>query len=334
MDKDKKYFAARAGNMAQHAYVRRSVMTDGKADGLRVIDIDNGSGLFVTLLEGRCLDIASVKYKGVNISFLAKAGYLDSSQCNELSGEFVRYFYGGMLTTCGLSNFGPDSEKDGAVLPVHGRIGITPASDVSAKVDWDNGVIKVSGDMTQAALFGQNLTLHRVITIPLFDGDINIKDTVINNGFTDEDMMILYHFNFGYPMLSEHLKISVDHKKVEPRDDIAATGIEKWDTFEEPTAGRPEEVFYHYPTKGDDGLTRVKLINDNLNIEAQITFNTDELPELVQWKSMMSGDYALGIEPATARVGGYHVEKEAGRVITLAPDESRTFHLTLSLMDR
>jgi hypothetical protein len=309
-------------------------MSDGKADGLKVIDIDNGNGLFVTLLEGRCLDIASVKYKGVNISFLAKAGYVEASHTNVMHGEFERYFQAGMLYTCGLSTFGPASIKDGATMPAHGRIGITPASDVSASVDWDNGVIKVSGDMTQAALFGQNLTLHREITIPLFGGDINIEDTVTNNGFTDEDMMILYHFNFGYPMLSEHLKISVDNSKVEPRDEAAASGVDKWNTFEAPTPARPEEVFYHYPVKGKEGLTRVNLVNDEINIKAQIAFDTDELPELVQWKSMMSGDYALGIEPATARVGGYSAEKEAGRVITLAPDESRTFHLTLSLMDR
>ena len=330
MKNDKRLLTARVGNINQIAYVRRSVISEGKADGMRMIDIDNGGGLSCSLLESRALDIARLNFKGINIGFLAKPGLLAPSSV--VSGEFTRYFYGGMLYTCGLSNIGYSSTVDGNILPMHGRIGITPAQDITAKVNWDKGEILISGTMRQSALFGQNLSMHRQIIIPLFDSRINIKDTITNNGFADEDIMLLYHFNFGWPMLDANSRLLIN-SDINPRNDDAKSGLDNWNTFEEPTPKRPEEVFYHTPKVSEDGLVHAKLNNKKLNLAAEIIFDKNELPELIQWKSMASGDYALGIEPATARVGGYHAEKKAGRIIKLAPGEDKSFNVLLKLSD-
>ncbi|MCK5129588.1 MAG: aldose 1-epimerase family protein [Clostridiales bacterium] len=332
MQKDKRYFDARVGNLEQLAYARRSVMSDGRADGLRIIEVNNGNGLSCTLLEGRCLDIARLSYKGTNLSFLSKAGFVAPSQCNTASGEFAHYFQGGMLYTCGIDNFGPDGKKNGNALLLHGCIGITPAQEVSTFVDWENKEIKISGKMVHAGLFNENLELYRTITIPMDDNQIRIHDTITNHGFADEEIMLLYHINFGYPMLSEDLELDIKGT-VKPRDQDAADGIAHWNTFETPTAGRPEEVYYHTPNTEEDGLVHVNLTNKRLNIGAEVIFDLAQLPYLVQWKSMMSGDYALGIEPATAYVGGYEQEKKEGRMVILKPGAKKEFDVALLLSD-
>ena len=331
---NKKKYSGLTGNLEQMAYVRKAVLTEGKAAGMKVIDAANAAGLSLTFFESRCLDIARLSYKGVNMGFMSKAGWVSPSSLASVQGEFTRHFPGGMLYTCGLENIGPACEKGGKILPLHGTIGMTPAEGVSAEVDWDNREIVVRGTMRAAALFGGNLTLKRSISVHIFENKIKIADTVTNEGFTDEDIMLLYHFNFGYPMLDEELSLHIHDESMEPRDENAEAGKDRWNVFESPTPGRPEEVFFHNPKADHDGLVQAKLENSKLGIGARLSFNKNELPQLTEWKSMMAGDYALGVEPATARVGGYDVEKKAGRVITLKPSEKRDYNLSLSFYDK
>ena len=42
--------------------------TDGRAKGVRAFDVRNGNRLEMKVLADRCLDIASLSYKGINLS--------------------------------------------------------------------------------------------------------------------------------------------------------------------------------------------------------------------------------------------------------------------------
>ena len=330
---DKEELRGKLGNLAQLAYARRANLTVGKADGMKIIDAANAAGLSLTLFESRCLDIARLSYKGVNMNFGSKAGWVSPQNFASVANNFTQHFQAGMLYTCGLENIGPPCEKDGAQLTQHGTIGMTPADDVSARVDWDSSSIIAEGTVRNSHLFGGNLALHRKITIPVFESSITIEDTVANEGFTQEDIMLLYHFNFGYPMLDESAKLYINEDSMKPRDEEAEAGKDRWNMFEAPTAGRPEEVFYHDPKIEEDGLVHVKLQNSALKMGSELIFDKAQLPKLVQWKSMMAGDYALGIEPATTFVEGYANEKKAGRVTTLNPGEAKNYRLTLKFFD-
>jgi len=330
---DERYLSARVGNLKQIAHAERLIYTSGKADGLKVIDIDNGGGVCCTLLEGRCLDISKLSYKGVNLSFLAKPGLVAPSLCNALPGEFVGYFYAGMLYTCGLKNIGPNAQNGDEYLPIHGRLGMTPADDISAEVLWDEGAIRVYGNITLASLFGSNLRLSRTITIPLFGNRIEIEDTVRNFGFVDEEIMLMYHCNFGWPMLSEVTELSISHSRVEARNEIAERGIAQWNTFVEPVEPCDEQVFYHTPTCKTDGLACATVSNKELGIAVDIKFDPNLLPHLIQWKSMSPGDYVLGIEPSTSRVDGVETEKQLNRFKLIKAGGEEKFKIELSFRD-
>ena len=55
--------------------------------------------------------------------------------------------------------------------------------------------------MRQAAVFGENLHLHRRIEAEVGTDEIRISDRVVNHGFSDTPHMLLYHLNVGYPLL-------------------------------------------------------------------------------------------------------------------------------------
>lgn len=331
---DKRYVTARVGSREQIAYARRSTVNEGKADGMRIIHVENGGGVSCVLLESRCLDIARLAYRGVNLGFLAKPGLVAPHYCSPLSGEFTRYFQAGMLYTCGLDNVGPDGSNSRGALPMHGRLGMTPAEEVSSVVDWDDQMIKIKGKIRQATLFGENLLLERSLLIPLYGKEILIEDSVENVGFKKEEIMLLYHINFGWPLLSEDTLLKVKNDEyVVPRDQDAKKGIDTWNTFEAPMDEYPEQVFYHRPMCSDDEMTHVCVWNKKLELGVNISFDPKILPYLIEWKSMAAGDYALGIEPSTCYVGGRDEEKKAGRMQLLEPGEKKKITINLKVCD-
>lgn len=333
MKNRKRELAANVGNMDQIAFVRCSTLSGGRAEGMKVIDINNANGLSCTLLESRCLDISRLSYKGINLGFLAKPGLVSPQFCSSASGEFVHCFQAGMLYTCGLDNVGGHISTDDGELPTHGRLGISPCEDVNTIIDWDNEIIVITGSIYQSMLFGSNLVLKRCITIPIFGNEIRIDDSIENLGFIDEDIMLLYHINFGWPLLSEATSLEIAGTNVEPRDDEAKKGIDRWNSFEKPSSIYNEQVFYHTPKKGENGLARATVFNKELSLGVKIEFDPSQLPNLIEWKSMKSGDYALGIEPSITRVGGREEESRANRLMTVKAGEMKNFNISLTIVD-
>lgn len=71
---DKQTLFRKTGGMEQVLGVRDCVLQGGKAQGTRAVELYNASGLSVTVLPGRGMDISSLKCKGINLSFLSKTG--------------------------------------------------------------------------------------------------------------------------------------------------------------------------------------------------------------------------------------------------------------------
>ena len=79
--------------------------------------------------------------------------------------------------------------------------------------------------------------------------------------------------------------------------------------------------------------TMVLVANHELNIGLTIEFNQKNLPYFMEWKSMASGDYVLGLEPSNSSVYGkpYHIENNS--VHYLKPFEKEVNVLKFSVLD-
>lgn len=95
----------RVNNMKNIAQVRSSTINAGKPGGIKVFDITSGQ-LEFTVMESRCLDIVSLKYKGLPYNFLSKVGPVNAAIADNNGKNFLRAISGGMLYTCGFSNVG------------------------------------------------------------------------------------------------------------------------------------------------------------------------------------------------------------------------------------
>jgi len=92
-------------------------------------------------------------------------------------------------------------------------------------------------------------------------------------------------------------------------------------------------VFIHDMQSDDKLDTMVLVANHELDIGLTIEFNQKNLPYFMEWKSMASGDYVLGLEPSNSSVYGklHHIENNT--VHYLEPFEKETNVLKFSVIE-
>ena len=321
------------GDISQLFGVKEYVMKGGMKEGTRVLEANNGSGLIFSVLPDRGLDISYLSYKGINMSYISKTGVVGPQFYESRGLGFHRSFFGGFLTTCGLRNVGTPVLDDEEEFELHGRISHIPAEEVYSYVEWtEKGpVIKIGGKMREARLFGEHLTLKREISVEPGCNIININDVIENEGFKDEIIMLLYHFNLGYPFVDKCSYFICPTKKVEPRDEDAAAGKETYDKCHEPVRSYKEQVFYHEPEADECGNTYAGFVNPELNIKAIIKFNKNQLCNITQWKQLGEGEYVIGIEPCNCRVEGRVKQRQRGDAEILRPGEKKTVNLKVEI---
>ena len=322
------------GNPDQVFYAQRMTAKDGRADCLEIIDVDNGSGLHFWILPGRCMDIGRLSFCGMNLSFLSMAGFSNSAFYESGGMNGIHTFAPGFLTTCGLRNSGLPCTIGGESFGFHGRIGQTPADAVSIQYDVDRPTpcIHISGRVREGWLFGPHLELNRVITIFYGENKIQIEDKIINLSASPEPIMMLYHFNFGYPFLSEHSRFVTSHLYEKPVDSFAKQREDQRNRFSAPIPNAPENCFYYRQQWNPNHESFAGCINEELNLAVMVCSDPNELPLLCNWQSRAAGDYAMGIEPCTCYGDGRENHLKRGQLITLEPYEEKAHHLTVRFL--
>ena len=244
------------------------------------------------ILENHALDLFQLSYKNQNMSYITPQGLNYSPDTYNSS----RSYHCGMMFTCGVTNSGPAQESGDNC---HGRIRNISAQNICAKSDWQGNeyVLHLSGEMRQAALFEENLLLKRTITSTAGANLIKVRDVLKNEGFSRQQIMMMYHINVGYPMLSKGAKLYANSDEVIPRDEEAKKGIDNYSVIDDPVDDYNEQVFFHKLNGDKDNIATVMLVNAQKDLGLWVKFSIDELPCFTQWKSMKSGSYALGIEP-------------------------------------
>ena len=314
--------------------IRDFIFNDGPNRGMRGLTLKNGQGMELTVLADRGLDIPYLSYKGTNIGLLNKVGvrspYL---YVEDGASGFLQQFYAGMLTTCGLTYAGAAGVDEGKALGLHGPFDNLPASGVSAWAEYegDDKVLCVAGEIREAEVFGPNMVMKRRLHLDTERNELHIRDTVENQGFATSPLMLVYHINFGYPMLDEGTRAYFSTTEIEPRTEFAAQGMDNYDIMEAPGIGRDEQCYFH--TGHGEGEAFAMLHNEKLGLAAMVRYDKAVFPLLCEWKCMRAGEYALGLEPTTSSVVNRAESREKGLLTYLEPGESREFNVTIELCE-
>lgn len=306
------------GSLQQVIYARPVIYKEGRAEHMNAIEAKCGDIFFHSAAD-KALDITDFSYKGMNMSFMAKPGLEGRNSYDTNGEEALRSIMGGLFFTCGLENICAPCTVDGKDYPMHGRIRTTPAEHVCTDVitEGDTCRVVISGEMRESELFGENMVLRRKIESVLGENSITVTDEIENQAFRPEPLMLLYHCNLGYPFLDENCELYAPTKRVVGREAFSEKQVERWNRLEEPIDNEGEYVFIH-DLQSDEKLdTMVMVVNHRLNLGLAIEFNQKNLPYFMEWKSMASGDYVLGLEPSNSSVYGklHHIENDTVHVL-------------------
>ncbi len=318
------------GIMDQLAGITAGERTDGTARGVRTLDVQTGGGLSFTVLPERGMDIGETRLDGVPLAWHSAMGVVHPSRHERDGRGWERSFAGGLLATCGLDNIGTPNVDEGVEHPLHGRINNIPATHVRYDGQWqgDDYLLTVEGRVRQVNLYGENLLLTRRIETSLGSTALTVTDTVINDGYRPEPVMLLHHINLGFPVLAATSELLLPPGTRTTPDDPT------WQHADAPGTGA--KVFNHHLPPGPDGLVEVALVNrafaEGRGIGVAIRYTQETFPLLWQWRNLFEGEYVMGLEPASNRGVGRHVAREAGELRILAPGESATFRTTITAL--
>ena len=293
-------------NMAQIASVRQYTYTNGRERGISVIDCDNGKIRFL-LNASKALDVMQLFHEGQNMSFLSKNAFT----AREL--PFLQRFEGGMLYTCGIDSVGGREGHE-----IHGSLHNTPAEVVRAECNEDG--IVVEAIMRNTALFGPNLVFRRRVTSAIGSDTVNIEDTLTNSGYKTENYSILYHINVGYPMLDEGARVEADVLRADPRTEWSHKTASDMLTVSDSIVDQEETCYFMAL-----GKPEACLVNEKIGKKFTVRYSADTLPHFLEWRSMASGDYALGLEPCSTELD------DRFKYSTVAAGESVKFAVSLSV---
>ena len=298
---NKKDILSRTGSVFQMAGTQKYVLEDGFGKGTSLIRVRNGKNLDFNILADKGLDIYDISFAGTQLAWLSKNKIVANQYLVPDGLGWLRIFGGGMMVSCGMRNVGPPVEDGGESFGLHGRLTGVPAQNVSIKEFWENDIFyqEISGEMRESSVFGENLLLKRTIKVNSEQAVIELHDKIINEGFNKEQIMLLYHFNWGFPLFSENAELKLDSANIRQRGD-SDEGLKNWNKFTSPIHNFQEEVFFHELNPDKANQVSYELKNPDLNMGVKVSWDKSQLPWLTQWKMTAESEYVLGLEPGNA----------------------------------
>lgn len=318
------------GHPLQTRGAEQYVMQNGKGDGMHFIYVRNGLGLETWISLDRCADLSRVIFKGYNYAFMSPCGYVAPQYYNVDGAAFLESFTAGFFTTCGLSNVGGGCEENGVAYPMHGTISNIPA--ILTRMEDDQNGLTIEACVREGVLFGKKMVLKRKYYFSYLENTIDVKDTVINETDFDAPLMLLYHCNMGYPLLTENSKVKIPNNSFCARDEEAEKYIDSVTTMEVPQDCFKERCYF-YDVKAENSTATVGIYNGDIKKGLVFSYDKSTLPCFTEWKMMGKGDYVLGLEPGNCNPEGIASLRKKGKLKMLKPDEKESFSLKFNFIE-
>ncbi|MFP4026215.1 MAG: aldose 1-epimerase family protein [Candidatus Brocadiia bacterium] len=325
--------------------VTKYMLHGGKQEGVDALEIDNGE-MTVTIISTRGMNVLQACTAETTLGWQSPVReVVHPAYIQEESRGGLGWLEGfnELVARCGLESTGAPGEdtiRDNqgneatVTLPLHGRISNTPASRVWISVDMGEPYkITVSGELYDTRMFGPNYKLQANLSMIPGEAAFTINDNVTNIGGEAAELELLYHCNFGGPLLGEGSRLVAPVQKMSPRDEVALEGLENWSTYGPPQPGFVEQCYYFILGTDKNGEAPVALVSPQGKLAATLRFDTTALPAFTIWKNTAAtaDGYVTGLEPGTDYPNHRGFEREKGRVVQLDSGDSYATKMTIGL---
>ena len=325
--------------------IHKVVLHGGKREGVEVIDVDNGK-LSLTVVPTRGMSIQEVRMgdirlgwdspvknlvhpQYINLHTRAGLGWLEGF--NEWMVRCGLEFFGGPGTDEFIDNTGKKATME---LTLHGKIGNTPASVVEVIIERQAPYrIRVRARIDETCVHGPKLELWAEVSTTPGSHTFQISDRVTNRSAVEQEFGILYHGNYGTPLMEKGATFVAPVRQVTPINEHSAADVSTYSVYRGPTPGFAEQVYCLRLWADRNEQTKVMLRNAAGSRAVSMAFSVDQLPFFTLWKNPVAYEdgYVTGLEPGTGFPRNRAVERKFGRVPKLGPHQTRPFTIDFAL---
>jgi hypothetical protein len=315
--------------------VRTRRLSGGLREGVLLVELvagdtkvfvlpDRGLGLWKMMADGVELGWQSPVHGPVNPRFVPLA---EPSGFGWLDG------FDELVARCGLvGNGAPDFDASGRLSHgLHGRIANLPAHHLDVTLDEAAGTITLTGAVDETRFLAHALRMTTSLTLQADRHRVAWTDSVKNISDRPATMQMLYHVNFGPPLLGPGAEVVAAIEELAPRDQAAVSDVPTWSRYAAPQGGRAEQVHFARVKPAADGLATALLVGPDSRNAASLSWRAETLPCFTLWKNQggLADGYVTGLEPGTNYPNPRSFEESQGRVVPLAPGASIRFDLAI-----
>ena len=322
--------------------IETSVLDNGAGRGTRIAWFNTGSGLRFKVVIDRAMDIADAFFNQHSLTWISSVAIVAPQTFSDRGIGWLRTFGGGLLTTCGLTHVGgPESDEYGE-RGIHDRISNLPAeieSIIQPNLQQGQLEMSMTGKVYQVQVFGPVLELRRTISCTIGQSTIRIHDVVTNRYNSPTPHMLLYHLNLGWPLADVGAEILWKGSWQSREGQAKARIFREGHSFRTCSApleehrGGGEEAAFIDISPDADGQCTCGLHNHKIGLALALHYQKAQLPWMTNWQHWGMGEYVTGLEPGTHPPIGQAEARRQLTLIHLAPGESRTYSLTLEVLD-
>jgi hypothetical protein len=321
--------------------VAKSALHGGKQEGVDLIAVDNGRLTF-TIVPTRGMSLHRAQMGDVRLGWDSPVKEIVNPVHIHLEANGGLGWLDGFnewLPRGGIEWSGHPGLDGQRMLTLHGRLQSLPASEVSVVVEEGGGGapgrIRVLGTVEERSMFGANFEMRTEISTEMGSDHIVVSDRVTNRSAEPREFQMLYHSDYGEPILDEGARFVAAASEVRPLDGNAARHLAEYPDYAGPHPGFVENVFGIVLHGDARNRTTVMLHNRARDKAVTLSYALDELPFLTLWKNTgAAGEaYVTGLEPGTSYPANRSIERKGGRVPVLGPGESRTFTIDFVILD-
>ncbi|MHC4871170.1 MAG: aldose 1-epimerase family protein [Planctomycetota bacterium] len=308
-------------------------LSGGRQEGVDLLTIDNGLMSFCVvptrgmgIYEAYCDDIRLGWDSPVDE--IVNPAYID---LNADGGLGWLQGFNEFFVRCGMTKTGAPCELG----PLHGRIANIPASTVAVRVELEKPYnITVYGVVRETAMYLHNLVLETEITTQPGANWIKVRDRVTNLSSNPDRMQMLYHINYGTPLLGDGAKLITPVESLYPRDPYPAKDVRGWNRYGVPGCKSNEQCMFMELKADRKGNTMQLLKNPQSDIGVVQSYAKKTLPYFTQWKQEgnFQDGYVTGLEPATNFPNSTVFEHKKRRYVNLKGGSSWNTEITMTVL--
>jgi hypothetical protein len=332
-------------NTASAWGVKKYTLYGGKQEGVDAIEVDNGQLRFV-VIPTRGMSVLKIESGDVRLGWDSPVKEVVHPQFINLESRGGLGWLEGFnewMVRCGLewaghpgrdkfrNHVGDEVEMD---LTLHGKIGNIPATELEVLIEAGTPPrIHIRGLVEERMFHGPKLSFWANVSTELGSNSVRFDDTITNQGSHDQEFQIIYHVNFGPPLLEAGSSFAGAIERVTSFNDHSAKSVQEYRDYAGPQPGFIEQVYCLNPLAGPDGRTELMLQNANGDRGVSLAFPVAQLPCVTLWKNLAAEaeGYVTGIEPGTGFPYTRRLERVGGRVPKLVPNETRQFTIDVTI---